>query len=180
MNVRVAFILGWGVCGGVWADMEIKYYSPYSGESMQILKTMKGHCYGQSEKIKREDAWRCQTDTQTLDPCFSSMKQSNKVFCPVSPWTTQGILLEDVGVLDLVNQQKLDMSVTYPWAIELENGERCEAVHSGEMISGLPLLYRCSSGAFLVGYIQRCKPTWQILYKGKGELEKVTMKVVWF
>lgn len=52
-----------------------------------------------------------------------------------------------------MNFCRVQRSRTYPWAIELTNGEKCQAVESGESYDGLPLRYRCSGQTTLIAAV---------------------------
>ncbi|STY64952.1 Uncharacterised protein [Legionella taurinensis] len=55
-------------------DTELKLFRPFGGTEQQIPliidKRLSGECWQQSQRIAREDAWRCLAEGQVFDPCF--------------------------------------------------------------------------------------------------------------
>jgi hypothetical protein len=74
----------------------------------------------------------------------------------------------------------LDMSRTFPWAVELVNGDRCYAVESDELYDSMPIRYHCANHNFLLGPIQRCNPLWSTLEKTSKGVVTIDLKKVWF
>lgn len=166
-------------------DTLLKLYRPYgeaTGQvSPQVKKTIPGVCYAQSQLIIREDAWRCIAEGKTYDPCFVKSGLNRKeALCPKSPWNGESV---QILVKDPLNNDQnipLDMSLTYPWAIELTNGEHCDAINSGEIYDNMPVRYQCAKKHYLVGHLQRCKPTWSMLEKTPKGIETVELSKAWF
>lgn len=166
-------------------DTVLKLYRPFGDENEhhtpKIIKQMEGQCNGQSQLIKREDAWRCYAEGQFYDPCFikSGAKQTI-LLCPTSPWSEDNIQITIKQPINNEAHEPLDMSRTYPWAIELVNGEYCQAVASGGIYDSMPIRYRCRDNHVLMGTIQRCNPVWSTLEKTEQGVVTVELKKVWF
>jgi hypothetical protein len=166
-------------------DTVLKLYRPFGEVTEQSIPVVKkqlvGHCDSQSQLILREDAWRCQVEGNTFDPCF--VKPAGKkmeALCPQSPWVGDSIAI--LVPVPLINDQhiSLDMSQAYPWAIELVNGEHCEAIASTERFDSMNIRYRCGNQHVLVGPLQRCKSVWSMLEKSSTGVAAVDFKKVWF
>ncbi|WP_028387576.1 hypothetical protein [Legionella fairfieldensis] len=163
-------------------DTELKLYRPFSDETPVIIKEEKsGQCWQQSHRIKREDAWRCVVETRIYDPCFVKQYGSQKkALCPQSPWTSEGIVINLPAPVDNSRHIALDMSKTYPWAIELTTGEKCEAVDEGESQYGLQIRYHCNNQTMLVGHVQRCEAKWRILQRSDKGIATAEVARAWF
>lgn len=166
-------------------DTILKLYRPYGDVENQIApqvkKTFRGECYSQSRLIVREDAWFCMAGGKTYDPCFvKAGPNRTTALCPQSPWVADSVQI--MVKLPLNNEQNkaLDMSRTYPWAIELTNGEHCQAVNSGKVYDKMPVRYKCGKKNYLVGYLQRCKAVWSILEKTPSGVVTVEISKAWF
>ena len=163
-------------------DTVLKLYRAFGEErNPRITKKVQGRCDMQSRIILREDAWRCQAGKTLLDPCFAKMGPNQKsLICPSSPWTSEYVQIDTEVSLNNLQHDRLDMSRTFPWAIELVNGERCQAVEAGEYYDSMPIRYRCSGHNLLLGTIQRCNPVWSMFEKTPGGVNTVNLKKVWF
>jgi hypothetical protein len=166
-------------------DTILKYYRPFGETKEQIspfIKSrLKGECSGQSHLIIREDAWRCQAEGKTFDPCFVNSANNKKIaVCPQSPWVGDSVAIAVSIPLNNDHHLSLDMSRTFPWAVELMNGEYCQAIDSTESYDSMPVRYRCSHHNVLIGYLQRCKTKWSILEKTPEGVFTVELKKAWF
>ena len=149
-------------------DTELSLYRPLiesaNHQSAVIVAKKIGECSQQSQLIKREDAWRCVAEGKLYDPCFVHPFGSHlEAVCPESPWSNKGIQITVATPLDNKYHEALDMSRTFPWAIELATGEKCQAIDTVEQFDGLPIRYRCDSQSELIGHVQRCEGTWKML-----------------
>ncbi|KTD46089.1 hypothetical protein Lqui_2579 [Legionella quinlivanii] len=167
-------------------DTELEFYHPFEGVEglpvASIESSYTGECVQQSQRIKREDAWRCVAGGQTYDPCFiKPYGKKTQAFCPESPWSTQSVEIKlRHAAMDLA-QASLDLSRTYPWVVELSTGEKCKAVDEGEMFDGLPIHYRCENQSILMGHLQRCKAEWSMLKREpNGQVDTVLISKAWF
>lgn len=167
------------------AETELSFYRPMTETSnhlpLTIVAKKTGTCNQQSQLIKREDAWRCVAEGQAYDPCFVQRFGAHlDAYCADSPWSNQGIQISVVSPLDNSRHETLDMSQTYPWAIELNNGTKCQAIEPNEQYDGLPVRYRCEGQSTLIGHVQRCDNTWKILQHASNGVETVQIKRAWF
>ncbi|MFI4918347.1 MAG: hypothetical protein ACHP65_02205 [Legionellales bacterium] len=178
----VLFVYSVLVCAD---DTVLKLYRPF-GEALEqvspgIKNTLPGQCVSQSQLIVREDAWRCQAEGRVYDPCF--VKEAGKrteALCPQSPWVGDSVQILVNSPLNNDQHSRLDMSTAFPWAIELANGEHCQAAASDEVYEGMPVRYRCSKQNKLIGHIQRCKAAWSMLEKTSTGVETVIFSKAWF
>ena len=160
----------------------LNLYRPFVDNPLKSAWNIKGRCLEQSQRIQREDAWRCVSDEGAIhDPCFSKRFGSdNLVFCSTSPWSKKGEYMVLGTPLDSRHQQPLDMSRTLPWAIELTNGERCLSIDSQASYEGLPVHYVCTNEVNLLGDAHRCAQTWTILRHDYHSVSQVDISKVWF
>ena len=167
-------------------DTELSLYRPFAETTKHLPITIEsnqhGHCREQAQRIIREDAWHCESDTgKTYDPCFSKRFGSNTtVICPESPWSEKGIQMTLDQPLDERDQLSLDMSSTLPWAVELKSGERCLSVNPIQRIDNLPVHYQCTGGVVLMGNTHRCANVWTILKNDANGVSMNELSRVWF
>jgi len=166
-------------------ETQLEFYRPFGNESeyqLVVGRHMVGECSQQSLHIKREDAWRCQAEGKTYDPCFMKEYGDHKaVICPQSPWNTTSVQIDLPRAADNSQHESLDMSQTYPWAVELDSGEKCQAIDEGRVFDGMPIHYQCDSQTVLLGHLQRCKTQWSILKQDvRGQINRVLIEKAWF
>lgn len=166
-------------------DTVLKLYRPYGDVTDQVAPQVKnkllGECYSQSQLIVREDAWRCIAGGKTYDPCFvKSGPNRTEAVCPQSPWVGNSVQISVKKPLNNEQNKPLDMSRTYPWGIELTNGEHCKAITSGKTYDQMPVRYKCSKKNYLVGHLQRCKNVWSMLEKTPQGVTTVELSKAWF
>lgn len=165
---------------------ELKLYRPFGEVINQapalIKKRSAGHCLGQSQRIKREDAWRCIVNNQVYDPCFVDPFASHQqVICPQSPWEGFSLQIDLSSPVEPDKNSKLDMSRTYPWALELATGEQCQAIDEGLFFDKMPVRYLCNDQSILVGYLARCKAQWSILRRKQDKVVVTAwVRKAWF
>ncbi|KTC82543.1 hypothetical protein [Legionella cherrii] len=185
--LRKVFCISLFICslGAAADDTILKLYRPFGDVTNQAIpqvkNTLMGECYSQSQLIVREDAWRCLADGKTYDPCFvKSGPERTEALCPQSPWIGDSVLIKVKEPLHNEQNKTLDMALTYPWGIELTNGEHCMAINSGKIYDQMPVRYKCSSKNYLVGHLQRCKNVWSMLQKTPQGVVTVELKKAWF
>lgn len=166
-------------------DTILKLYRPYGDVENQavpqVKNTFRGECYSQSRLIVREDAWRCRANGKTYDPCFvKSGPNRTEAVCPQSPWVGDSVKIMVKQPLNNEQNKTLDMSRTYPWAVELTNGERCQAINPGKIYDKMPVRYKCGNKNYLVGHLQRCKTVWSTLEKTPAGVVTVELSKAWF
>lgn len=164
---------------------QLKLYRPFGAVTEQvrpvIKKKMLGHCFAQSRLIVREEAWRCQAEGVTYDPCFVRASGPQVMaLCPQSPWVGDSVLVVVKKPLKNEHHVPLDMSSAFPWAVELVNGDYCRAIDSSQTVDGLPVRYQCNDQHVLVGHLQRCQPVWRILEKTSQGIATMALKKAWF
>ena len=166
-------------------DTLLQFYRPYTETTHHpaavIVAKKAGECWQQSQRIVREDAWRCSAEGKNYDPCFvKPFGDHLNAICPESPWTANSVQITVNTPLDNSNHATLDMSRGYPWAIELANGVKCQATDSGESYDDLPVRYRCNEQSVLFGHIQRCAVAWKMLQHNASGTSTVVIEKVWF
>ena len=166
-------------------DTELSLYRPLTETTKQlptvIADKKSGECWQQSQLIKREDAWRCIAEGHVYDPCFVRRFGTHlEAVCVESPWSSKGVQLSVTTPLNNNQHETLDMSRTFPWAVELTNGQRCQAIESSAQYDGLTVHYRCDENKELIGDLQRCNSAWKILQHTSNGIETVTIARAWF
>ncbi|CEG58215.1 hypothetical protein [Legionella fallonii] len=166
-------------------DTVLKLYRPFGEVVDQVPPSVKnvlqGYCDTQSQLIIREDAWHCQAEGKIFDPCFVKLAGNKmEAVCPQSPWVGDSVQINVATPLNNDNHVTLDMSRVFPWAVELVNGEHCQAVAPNEVYDSMPIRYRCSNQNVLIGYLQRCKSIWSMLEKTPEGVITVEFRRAWF
>lgn len=182
---RAAYFLSIFIANSLFAtNTELKLYRPFTNEGPvipHVIKRVNGACKSQSELILREDAWKCEAEGHTFDPCFvKAGPNRTQAICPHSPWAADSIEINTVNSLDNSNYKTLDMSRTYPWAVELEEGIQCLAYQSERQFDNMPIRYRCGNQTYLIGHLQRCANPWSIMQKTKEGIASTRIKQAWF
>ena len=167
------------------ADTELSFYRPWTETAKQlplvVVAKLSGACTQQSHVIKRDDAWYCFAGDKVYDPCFVKPYGSHlEAICPESPWSNKAVQITVSSSMDNTQHEALDMSRTFPWALELSAGEKCQAVDSSERYDGLPVRYRCNTGGELIGHLQRCNSEWKILRHQATGVDTVSITRAWF
>lgn len=70
-----------------------------------------------------------------------------------------------------------------PWAIELRDGQKCEAVSgAGPTLGEVRINYKCNPDGGIVGYPNRSKPLWTVDHIGRTDTATTTKAVaqVWY
>ncbi len=183
---KITWVLALFISAPLFAkETDLRLYRPFTETNQQVPLTLSanlvGQCSAQSALIKRDDAWRCQVDHKIYDPCFVAPFGSHlKALCIASPWSTEGIEITVSMPLDNSLHETLDMSRTYPWGIQLTNGEMCHAILPYAEYDGLPARYLCDGHSTLIGHLQRCQNTWKILQHTLSGVETVAIDRAWF
>lgn len=165
-------------------DTLLVFYRPFGNEEQQPIITthLNGVCLQQSQRIKREDAWRCQAEGKTYDPCFIKQYSDHKqAVCPASPWNNNSVQIDMPYSVDNSQHPTLNMSEAYPWAVQLNTGEKCQAIDEGRVYEDMAVHYQCETESLLLGHLQRCKSQWSILQQtANGEIDTVMIDKAWF
>jgi hypothetical protein len=146
-----------------------------------VTQRTSGNCWTQSlANSGRPDAWRCQTNTLIMDPCF----QDNKTLaCVVSPWVKKVSILELNSVLPETSVKKLNTQKAIPWALELTDGQRCTFLTgSTGAVNGMRINYGCSPDTHIIGDLDRSNYIWKAHEHklGNRAIREVDVKKVWF
>lgn len=166
-------------------ETEFHLYRPLTARAFQpqikIITRTQGECWQQSRRIQREDAWHCMANSIEYDPCFvKPFGSKREATCIQYPWSTEGIQIQLSSPLDNSQHIPLDMSKTFPWALELSNGQACYKIDSQSMDQGMSIRYRCDEKTVLIGEIQRCNNPWQIQQHDSLGYTMVTIAKAWY
>ncbi len=105
-----------------------------------------GECWTNSIAVPRLDAWRCITDNQIYDPCFSSRGLKDAVICNANPADgSPGFVLELAKPLP---SRSRPSGSRRPWLLKLADGSTCE-LQTGTipLVAGLEVPYGCSDSS---------------------------------
>jgi serine/threonine protein kinase len=163
----------------------VKIFNPVNtsgGLAVSVTTTQRGNCWTSSETAAREDAFRCMSGNNIMDPCFRT--QDGQALCPVNgPWSNSGILLTHAGPAPGLIPNKDQGTRGPPWAIQLADGTNClEISGATSVIAGQRLGYACPGGVGLYGNPQRANSAWKI-YVGTTHSATLAVKpiaVAWF
>lgn len=182
LRTVVAIFIILGSFGVLADDTELKFYRPFVNSMQFMIKEKKaGECWQQSQRIQREDAWRCVAEGKTYDPCFINPHGSRKeAICPDSPWVNNALMLNLTTPVDNSQHLPLDMSKAYPWALELSTGEKCLAIDEGQIYDGLQIYYQCERSSVLFGRLQRCEARWSMLQRKVEGVSTASVIMAWF
>lgn len=164
---------------------ELKLYRPFAEGSLEkpliIQTTLQGECSKPSRRLRREDTWQCEAAHITFDPCFIKQYSNRRqAICPKTPWDARAVTLELSHPADNHHRVSLDVSKSFPWAIELSDGMKCLKIPLGTTFEDLPVRYHCANQSQLFGFIQRCKSPWTMLQNSQGFVHTVSIKRAWF
>ena len=180
---------------------DTRYVVPFTPDGLNsglsVTSTENGACtFDSSIASGRPDAWGCTTDGGVLDPCFENSylapDEATEVACLDTPWSTDVVMLtltaplareKEVsagagsGAADTADEviQPWDL----PWALELENGDRCSLMH-GTLVfmAGQVVHYGCENGGMILGETDRGQPVWTVTYLAEGEAASNLVDVV--
>jgi hypothetical protein len=173
--------------GALFAENEtqVRLYRPFTEganlPAMQVSATYDGRCMQQSDILVREDAWRCDTQSQTYDPCFLKPgSKDDSLYCLQTPWSGATVKINSKQTASNDSFRSIDMAKGKPWAVEMQNGKHCIAIEETQMIDNQPLSYLCQGGEYLLGRLQRCKAHWSVLWSNGATIEQRKISEVWF
>jgi hypothetical protein len=117
---------------------------------------IEGSCWTLSLASPRPGAWRCMSDNQIYDPCFSpeTPDGTDYVICHASPLDEgMGIKFNLTKPLPKVSPPSKNTSAL---ALELEDGTICRFSGTGTLIpvDGKYVTYTCADGWVLLGQLQ--------------------------
>jgi hypothetical protein len=168
---------------------QIRVFVPFSPDGLSKALTVKeqitGECFSTSlASPARPDAWRCMANNAIYDPCFAQiMGDGTQLACASSPWETSVSQFTTTKALE-VNSGKLNWTSGMPWALELENVQRCTLLTGATFgIAGLRVNYGCDKGGSVVGEPDRSRSVWTVLYyanDGGYALEQAGVAVAWY
>jgi hypothetical protein len=163
---------------------QIVMFDFYSISDLQTLEPLEGVCLDFSATSNRLDAHRCFSEEYVLDPCFSSAPKATTVLCPsllssagadflleVTSFRSLDRLLPDEGPEPPVSGLEGDVATITPWAIELEDGNRCVFTSGASwVVSDTRLNFVCDKGIAL-GMPETSTSTWTIIWSERYALE---------
>jgi hypothetical protein len=168
-----------GIANAGGSPTSVQFYRAFTDGTLRpqmvVTERVRGRCDVGSEVEGRPFVWRCVWGNFLADPCFSATATSSSAFCPLAPWSTRGALVR--ASLRGWKPTHPQIIKTWPWGIQLAQGQRCRAIRTGtSFIRGMRMNHGCDGGGFLVGPVNRAAPIWTILYgkKFNGDRTKLT------
>lgn len=176
----IASMLSMNVTAAPLQHTDVRLYRPFESAPLQTMlklsSAVTGNCAHPSQIDSREDAWRCEVNQQTYDPCFvKKYVEKQQLICPQAPWSSKAVVIHVPHAMPEDNGKQLDMSTHLPWALQLVDGTQCQR-YSHERA------YLCQNGGSLMGEIQRCKAIWKVFYKAdtKTPVKLMEIATAWF
>lgn len=166
---------------GLYTDRRL--YQPFANSPLQaplqVQQRLAGHCARQSQVSIRENAWQCQVNDQTFDPCFQNPYQDpSTLICPLSPWSEYATVISiHQRLIPTRSADQLDISKALPWALELDDGTRCLRKAASQRGTHS---YYCQAQQFITGKIFRCKAKWQVFKKSDQQIDTSQVIRAWF
>jgi hypothetical protein len=149
--------------------------------AVRVADVGTGHCWTTSIAAPVPGAYRCLSANTIFDPCFAPPRQSGpvQVACVPDPWSGAHVL-RVTGALPS-GASVGGTRATRPWALELDNGQRCVAA-TGTVpeVHGVNLDYRCAHGR-AAGLVDARTATVTADYGDPrtGALRLVTVRTLW-
>ena len=143
-------------------------------------QTISGSCLSGSTADQRSDAWRCNSGSRILDPCFAGRGSNFGLLCPQSPWSRVAFRLQLQQSLPYSLANHGTSAQGIPWALELSNGGRCTFISGGTFaVAGMRLNYECSNGDVAYGGVSRGSRYWLIFVGGQPPSKVLTATHIW-
>jgi hypothetical protein len=171
---------------------QVRVFAAYQpdglSDALRLVASFDGTCrVGSLMTPWRPDAFRCTAaDGLLYDPCFSAATgERDVVACAELPWNANVALMTLSEPLPVaVEMSPAPLAAALPWALELENGDRC-LLNTGAtlLIAGLRANYGCESAAIILGDPDRSAPVWQVFIlplTGRYYMEQIGVAVAWY
>lgn len=147
-----------------------------------VRSRVAGTCWTGSIAVDTANAWRCVSGNEIHDPCFVAQASAaaREVACLSSPWS-EAVLMHLTKPLSISNGNALSNPLTFTWALQLANGDRCVmGTGANSQVAGVDLDYYCTSGALAGSLNTRLEP-WAVEYyvKGADVLRQVDVATAW-
>jgi len=153
---------------------------------LAVVGRVAGECFAASvADAGRPDAWRCSSGNRIMDPCFEGFQQGSVVLaCASSPWSADVVILTPTADLPRGQANKPGLDAAPPWALELDNGVRCQLLTGATWgAAGMRVNYGCErDGGYVIGDVDRSRPRWQVLFDApKGVAARtVGVRAAWY
>lgn len=163
----------------------LTYMRPWDGDvlspRLHVAGTYPGDC--QPTIISSDpEAIRCFPSNHIiLDPCWLAEsgdpdREGYLAACPDSPWG-DSVTLVRTSVRPVQSSKETTPIGTIPWALELENGQRCLLIGGASVtVAGMLLNYQCENG-YAAGDPNRTEKVWTALYTKEGD-DQVTRQAI--
>jgi pimeloyl-ACP methyl ester carboxylesterase len=135
---------------------------PKPGETITDGGT--AQCEAGSDSVPQ--AYRCFNGGGIADPCWLDNADAAQatVLCQEAPWTTQIVRLSvPAGGLEPFSGPAQPVNPSFPWGVELSDGEQCIAVQgTHDSFNGKVVDYACGPkyGHVLLRSLNRSSPSW--------------------
>jgi hypothetical protein len=147
----------------------IEIYSPWVSGTLArgftVSARVKGSCGIHSLASERADAWRCSSDEDMYDPCFTGSVHKDTLACAQSPFSKHVTLLR-------LTKPLADMKLGgdlwglrlrgAPWGVRLVEGGTCVEVQGAtDVFKGERLNYPCTEAGWIFGTPDRSTAIWR-------------------
>lgn len=147
----------------------IHLFAPYRpgglASGLRVEANMNGYCWvGAETLLGRPDAWRCTANNRIYDPCFATdSTAATPLACAADPWAGSVTLLTLTMPLPRDRVNTAATTTHNPWALQLANGARCQAITGASAtIAGMRIGMACSDGTQIVGDPDRSAGRWRV------------------
>lgn len=122
-------LAGLACCSSAHAATWVLYVAPVDSngdqvEGVTVARTVRGHCEPGSDAVAGP-TYRCFFANFIADPCWADAAVAGSVLCMTQPWSTTALRIDLTELEPTV--ESVPRSLSYPWGVELTNGERCLA-----------------------------------------------------
>ncbi|MEZ5229947.1 MAG: hypothetical protein R2710_25765 [Acidimicrobiales bacterium] len=181
--VALSAIVGLGLCAAAWqltperlTVTDVVIVAPPA--EMNGPATETANCLPSSSVSDRIDALRCFSETSGIvDPCFTN-SVAEYAWCPSVDGAAEMFSLEGAPQQSALG----DVRSSIPWAIQLENGERCRRVSKTvEVIDGEGIFHLCDAGTEILGEVDTSNEVWTVLARSgrSAQFERLQLKRAW-
>lgn len=148
-------------------------------DTVTIIGETVGACMSSSGATMRVDAWRCNAESQILDPCFSpsEVPEAEAVLC-MGTNPTRMVRLVLTEPLPGNNNHIPGRPPIDPFIIVLDDGNTCRMMTGATTVTaGERQNYACAEGGSLYGFPDKTTARWTISFRADGAATSTDMPI---
>ncbi len=158
----VAFAFSAAICAAAVKPTQLLVFMPWTSTGLQrgfgISSRVKGLCWTHAVSTNRPDAWRCTAGNDIYDPCFVNPTHRDQVVCAETPFSRSLVFMRLGKPLseNATSMARWKEHKGEPWAIRLDNGDKCAAITGAtDIVDGKRLDYACVRSGWIAGFPDR-------------------------